>query len=286
MGLFSQRKGFKPVRDTFQKDSMSPELRNGLWSAILMAYLQRDDNTYSAQEHHDKLRQTALIRLWVSYFKRPLDTLRADSAILEIRDYFFHCEWYEVYDFLEYMFFAYEDKQTCEIFARVCNAILERELSAYRFVDGNITEITSDQEIEEIEAAVRYGGLLTAVSTHMKTALKLFSHRDTPDYRNSIKESISAVEAVCKLIAGKPKATLGQALDIIEKQGQIDLHPALRKSYENLYGYSSDAHGIRHAMLDKPDIDADDAKFMLVSCSAFTNYLVAKAEKAGIKLQP
>ena len=49
-----------------------------------------------------------------------------------------------------------------------------------------------------------------------------------------------------------------------------------------LYGYTSDADGIRHALLDESDLDFEDAKFMLVSCSAFTNYLKGKAIKAGI----
>lgn len=60
------------------------------------------------------------------------------------------------------------------------------------------------------------------------------------------------------------------------------MHPALKGSFEKLYGYTSDAEGIRHALLDEPNLDFEDAKFMLVSCSAFVNYLKAKAAKAGI----
>jgi hypothetical protein len=46
-----------------------------------------------------------------------------------------------------------------------------------------------------------------------------------------------------------------------------------------LYGYTSDTHGIRHALKDDSQPNAEDAKFMLVSCSAFVNYLVEKAQK-------
>jgi hypothetical protein len=42
------------------------------------------------------------------------------------------------------------------------------------------------------------------------------------------------------------------------------------------------ADGIRHALLEESTLDLDDAKFMLVSCSGFVNYLAAKAAKAGV----
>jgi hypothetical protein len=32
------------------------------------------------------------------------------------------------------------------------------------------------------------------------------------------------------------------------------------------------------------DLDQEDARYMLVTCSAFVNYLVVKADKAGVKL--
>lgn len=111
------------------------------------------------------------------------------------------------------------------------------------------------------------------------------SDKTSPDYRNSIKESISAVEAICKLIAKKQNTTLGDALNIIERQGLIALHPSLKKAFSNLYGYTSDADGIRHALKDeKINADFDEAKFMLVACSTFVNYLISKAAKADVKI--
>jgi hypothetical protein len=43
-----------------------------------------------------------------------------------------------------------------------------------------------------------------------------------------------------------------------------------------MYGYTSDAEGIRHALLEEPTLEQADAIFMLVTCSAFVNYLRAK----------
>ena len=112
----------------------------------------------------------------------------------------------------------------------------------------------------------------------------MLSDKKSPDYINSIKESISAIEAICKLISKNEKTDLGGALAIIEGQGKINLHPALRRAFTNLYGYTCDADGIRHAFKDeKVNSDFDEAKFMLVSCSAFVNYLISKSARAGIK---
>ena len=96
-------------------------------------------------------------------------------------------------------------------------------------------------------------------------------------------ESISAVESLCQVIAGKT-ATLGQALKTVKDA--VGLHPALEKAVSALYGYANDAGGIRHAMIDPSSYrcDFEDAKYMLVACSGFNNYLVGKAAKAGIKL--
>jgi len=154
-------------------------------------------------------------------------------------------------------------------------------MSAFRLVGANITQITSEEEISEIEEAL--GHPLQGVRTHLKEALKLLSDKKNPNYRNSIKESISAVETICKLITGNKKTDLGKALK--EVAPKIGLHGALKQAFNNLYGYTSDAEGIRHALMDEPNLGFEDAKFMLVSCSAFVNYLTSKAEKAKIKFQ-
>lgn len=163
-------------------------------------------------------------------------------------------------------------------FRNYCNAVLERELSAYRFVGEKLTQITSDVEIAAVEEAMAAEDSFCHVALHIKTALGLLADRKSPDYRNSIKESVSAVEAACGLITNNEKATLGEAIK--ELKSHVGLHPALEKAFSSMYGYTSDAEGIRHALMDEPTLAFEDAKFMLVTCSAFVNYLTAKSAKA------
>ena len=281
MPLFSGRKGLKPVRTVVQKDGVDAVLRNGLWTALHENYWTKyPPFSYEVSANPDLY---ALVRqLWYAYFKLPIDNLPNlwRETLQRVRNYFFDCSWFEVYDFIEFVAYNYPDEYVNKLFMRFCNVILEREVSAYRFVSGQITEITSDQEIEAVEAAIAQAP--KAASTHLGRALGLLSDRKFPDYRNSIKESISAVEALCRLIVGQPKATLGQAIGRVKDK--VPIHPALEKAFDSLYGYTSNEQGIRHSLLEEPALDFEDAKFMLVSCAAFANYLLAKATKAGIKL--
>ena len=51
------------------------------------------------------------------------------------------------------------------------------------------------------------------------------------------------------------------------------------KNIKKIYGYTSNGDGIRHALLEEDSLEYEDALYMLVSCSAFVNYLISKFEK-------
>ena len=146
---------------------------------------------------------------------------------------------------------------------------------AYRFVDGLITRITEKQEVDEIEQALEQAG---PVQSHLRQALEHLSRRESPDYRNSIKESISAVESVVTVVVGE-NGTLGQLIKKLEEK--IGLHPALKTAFNSLYGYASDQSGIRRALMEADKLQFDDAKFFPVVCSAFVNFVRAKLPKEG-----
>ena len=161
---------------------------------------------------------------------------------------------------------------------------MEKELSAYRFIGDSIGEITNEAEISAIEAVLADSSPFAGINGHLQNALEKFTDRKNPDYRNSIKESISAVESMARLITGDSKATLGKAIKRLKDKGLV-LHPALEDAWSKLYGYTSDAGGIRHAMLEESTIRSSDAKYMLVSCSAFVSYLLELSREAGLKLR-
>lgn len=58
---------------------------------------------------------------------------------------------------------------------------------------------------------------------------------------------------------------------------KVPIHPTLRSAFVKLYGYTSNESGIRRAIQDSPNIGFDEAKYMIVACSAFVNFIAAKA---------
>ena len=155
------------------------------------------------------------------------------------------------------------------------NEVFEKEYIGYRFIDEKITPISDKYEMAAVNEALQ--NIYQPVRVHISKANSLLADRENPDYENSIKESISAVEAICEIITllhGK-EATLGNMLKHLEDKG-VYIHPALKSAFNILYGYTSEASGIRHAKnLGGEDSTFAEAKYMLVACSAFVNYLIA-----------
>ena len=134
-----------------------------------------------------------------------------------------------------------------------------------------------EEEIKSIDKAIAKSEKLVAM--HLRRFSNFSLDRSNPDFRNSVKESISAVERVASLRTGEKHGTLGQLLKKLESR--IELHPALKNAFGSLYGWTSDDSGIRHALSEKETADFEDAKFMLVVCSAFINYVEGKLKDGG-----
>lgn len=274
---FSQRAGIAPVRSLLQTDSVDQALRNRLWNVLqrLVWDTHRSNSSYYTHLTSNSNIYGLIRAYWSDYFVQPIDQIPDDitQAVGELRDYFFECEWFELYDFIEFTVLHMPEHK--DRFIDLCNQALTKELSAYRFVDDKIVRTTSEVEINSIEQAIQNPHAGAGSTEHLRTAMKLLSDRTNPDYRNSIKESISAVESVVQIITGDQSATLGEALKKIPKISSA--HPALSKAFSALYGYTSSADGIRHALLDEESsVDFSDAMFMLVACSAFVSYLLEK----------
>jgi hypothetical protein len=193
-----------------------------------------------------------------------------------LRDHFSRAAWYDVYDFLELLLEALPAARS-EALRNGLNSALEGEQAGYRVVGNRVVDIVAPAELDEVDAA--RGSTLEGARAHIDTALKLLSDRRQPDYRNSIKESISAIEAVARVLTRDENATLGAALRPLQER--LGLHGALKSALSSLYGYTSDEPGLRHAMTGAANVSASDARFMLVICSAFVNYLVAKSAEAA-----
>lgn len=275
---FSERLGYKSIKQELQFEIIDTDLKNTLWTIFLDNFLnklERQNYTTGRKELY-----IYTYSLWLNFFKLPIDTaplyndqsVHKESLIEDIRKFFFSekTKWYEIYDLIEF-----SGKYSNGDYYEVHNKIFEREKAGYRFLKNQIVPISSKEEIQAIEDAISNNDTFNSVRTHLQTSLNLLSDKQNPDYRNSIKESISAIESMCKIFTGDNKSTLGQTLKKLENEKH--LHPALKKAFSSLYGYTSDDAGIRHALMESDrEIDFYEAKFMLTTCSAFINFLKSR----------
>ncbi|MDY4378632.1 hypothetical protein SOV92_12450 [Pectobacterium brasiliense] len=282
MPSFSQRMGIRPMQKVIQRESIDNELRTGIWNALQIYVL----DTWQGSLDCASTLNTLSEEIWISFLKMPLDVYpgflsnrrsNRKDVCEYLRDIVFKDEWYDVYDLVEFILKNLPDDWTPALI-RALNIVLETENAAYRIIEKEFVEITDSQEIEAVEDSITNGSQSTKL--HIQRALGLLSDRKQPDYRNSIKESISAVESACNAISGDEKGTLGKSLKQIETS--IGLHPSLKNAFSSLYGYTSDSGGIRHALTDESAHPSfADAKFMLVACSAFCNFLWTKIAEKG-----
>ena len=191
-----------------------------------------------------------------------------------------NCEFFNLFDLLEELMKNPEHFETHDPDDE--NNDIEFELKklfkkhhlAYTIYNGKIKPISNEFEGKTYVAAVdetKDTGQLGAHS-HLLKAGEQINHQKWAD---SVRESISAVEAICRQIVGE-NATLGSALNEIEKN--YPLHPAFKKALSALYGFTSDENGIRHSLLDKSSaaVDEADALFMLGACASFVSYLLSR----------
>lgn len=283
-GGFSDRNGIKKENTEIQLYEFDTRTRNVIYNTINSLYY----SFYPPKQYFD-IKQEFIRSVFTDVYMQPIehDGLFTDATLFHyIKNTVTNDSYDSVLTLIEHIAQHWEREKRRhywqgESFYVLFNGVFEKEYVGYRFVGEIITNITDQIEIDSIDEALC--SPYKEVNNHLEKALEYFSDRKKPDYENSIKESISAVEAMCEIITGiKGKGSeLSKTLDKLDNSG-VNIHPALNIAFNKLFAYTNDANGIRHAGdIGGPSSTFEEAKFMLVSCSAFINYL--KGLQAKIK---
>ena len=269
-GGFSDRNGIRKISTVIQKNNLDERTRNGIVNIIdkTFDFIGNDVDCRLLYEH-----------IYFNIFnvtkdEKPYYNYECREQIVD----YIKNEWFydEIFSFLEsFCKFCFNSLHIKSIYEEF-NKFFERECVGYRFVDGLIIDIIDDIEIKELEDAL--DSKFSSSKKCIIKAMNLLYDRGNPDYANSVKESISAIESMCNIMLGTNNKTLGDALKGLDKKG-IKIHSALKSAFSSLYGYTSDESGIRHNTGIDEKTTFEEAKFMLVACSAFLNYLTQIYEK-------
>lgn len=280
MALFSERYGYVKVSDVIIRERITPEIQNAICTCFdklvdiyrLSGYSYADSEYVNLEKH-----------VWTNFLNQRLSHYnRYDQCLVSYIESIEN-PWFQKLDLIEFSvkYIGYRDKYSrtnaAKRFVDLLNSEFERLNYAYRIVGEEIVEITSEQEIQAIETAINNSP--RNIQLHLNSALEKYAQRPIGDYRNSIKESISAVECYCREIT--EENTLGKALNKLKGKGVV-IPNLLISAFEKLYAYTNQGEtGIRHALMDDDENytpTAEEAFFMLVSCSAFINYLSRKVK--------
>lgn len=274
---FSERYGYSKSRVIVQREELDDDTRVALWN-LFYAYNEKLRSDQSA------LRPVTVLSeyLWGDYLQLPLDDCPSVTSVWsQLKDRVLRGEWYEPFNLLEFLLSTQPLARYHAELARTVNIELEKKLTAYRVINDKVVPLDSEAEGTAVASALDelQTTLLAGVRHHLSTAIDLLADRAKPDYANSVKESISAVEAILELITGE--GVLSKALPKLPASG-IKVHSAQVEAWKKLYGWTSDEDGVRHSAKAPPEVGQAMAKYMLVTSSAFVSLLVEEARRANV----
>lgn len=265
---FSQRYGY--VTKAMQFEHISDELFNKLWMYLLRSLLKAVTSdqaealwvyglSMSVSDRNGPVRSAGYSGSWIN--NRAFEE--------EIRHRSSDGQWWALFDFIEFCYqrlVSLNDATSRGELDRKFNYILETESSAYRLTGGKVAPITDEIEISAIGEALEYDDI---ARQHLSKALSFISQKPSPDFENTVKEAISAVEALVKQKTGNESATLSRVIN----SEDFLMHASLKKAIDKLYGWASDEAGVRHGSPDKLTVSHGEAKFALVICSGIVNLI-------------
>lgn len=232
---FAERNGYKKVDDVLVRERLTEPFMNGVINMYLqLAQYMTDNRAFG--EYYTKLDRY----IHTEFLRKDLFSYRENQTMINLLKQR-SLPWYELFSLLEcsWYFLRYNlASEYANYLYSETNRIFERENYAYRMNHdtGDIIEVTSEVEIDSINEALR--NPVDSVRTHIETAIKhLSASQKAPDYRNSVKESISAVEACCRNITGE--TTLDKAIARLEAKGVV-INSEMKKGFAKLYYYTND----------------------------------------------
>lgn len=270
---FAQAEGIDPLPSQLSRTELSRELRSKLW-AFVHQYVE--PAYYRMLQGREQQWLAILKDQHVNFYHRRVDKFQTNGFLDRLGDMFDHKPYQDVYGWLQ---FVLRHPSCPKNFEEGLQKVLTECRAPYRVSDQTFWPIATQEEADAVNAAMvavssqQYSG----ARTHLTSAGTKLSQGD---YAGSVRESISAVESVARVL--ESSGDLAKALAGLEQR--ISIHPALKKGFITLYGYTSDEKGIRHALLSKEDADVDetDAIFFIGACASFVTYLISKTKKAGI----
>ena len=290
---FSQAQGLAELPRPLNLEEMPRPFKLGVWSVIYKS-ISADTvvrtvvrnfvkkTSYRLQDRWESMSAT----LWVEHFEMPSDEFPKDARVIrqKYKDAILDGQFNEVFDFLT----ALMRHPYCpsDLPQSIGDILQAHQMAYYLDTSGLPTFVpqSSSEEGEAVRAAMSVLADSSVGGGAHAHLLKAAEAINGEKFADAVRESIHAVESVAKVISGQESVTLGPAIKELKDQ-KLLTHGALAEGFKNLYGYTNDEKGIRHALLEKGDanVGQEEAVFMFGACASFCGYLCRKQVKMSDK---
>ena len=276
---FSQAEGLTPLPSQMRPKEVSKLLRALLWDRVLDSLQRSSSNDqWLGQRLEDPWRHI-LFHMHIIVDHGMADEFNDDydATVTRLKSVFQKGDYAAIFDFLQ---FILRHADTPYDFEPGISGALEASGCAYRVFDRKtIAPVGNEHEAVALGTAftrLRESGL-SGANKHLSDAA---GHLSAQRYAECIREAVHAVESVARLLTDS--GLLSDALTRLRKEANV--HPALERGFNAIYGYTNDREGIRHPLLNAPTAEADeaDAMFMLGACAAFVTYLLSKGRAVDL----
>lgn len=286
---FSQAQGYECLPSQLKLEELPDEARVRLWNLFhnsmnfTIASVPAISGSMSWFEVDPKSKWGCiLLDLHCNFFVRSIQSAASTSAIYAdqsviglFKPIFLSHDFNKVFDLLTAI--LRNEKCPKEYINGVSEIFRSTRIAYFVQTDAPVTILpqATEQEGESIINAINDVDLLgmSGAKEHLRGAGESINRRE---WAESIRQSISAVESVARQLDPNASKELRFALKTLRENHE--LHPALEQAFKNLYGYTSDEEGIRHALLEDStaNVGSEEAVFMLGACASFVTHLCSK----------
>ncbi len=291
---FSHRFGFDPEYKNKPISNDAPKwLKNLFFINILEPLLFIDGDSRQKNTESKPLGVKELIERLCAENAQEMDSEDFDSwhclDALKVRTMML--EWYQFYDFVEIIAIKVKEKEVdytsmwdstaFEIFMFKSYRQKVNELFSQHKIQWRMNELGKLETSLPKDLELRVSAINSELKDNFEPArihyakARSFALSPSNDPENSIKESVSAIESVCKVIYPKC-STLGDALKAMKKEKLIS--PMLITVFEKFYVYTNAEPAIRHGSAKMSGVDQMDAELALHLSAAFIRTIIARKQ--------
>ena len=211
-------------------------------------------------------------------------------------------EWAKAYDFCERLHghlpkdVGYEDNygnytlqiskgDIQEYTALELQRLFLEEGLAYEFADGAVRRRGRKHTVELVSKAqvVLADTRLQNARKHFDKALQFFRHPTRPDYENSVKEAVCAVEAAGKALFPMAKAaTLGDLAKWLASTDEVSVPKAICQTIVGVYAFRSGGDGVGHGGATGGKATLEVSEYIVAVCASQIIYFIDLANSMDV----